>query len=171
MHVRIALAFWVGISLGCGSSDSGPPVDFTGRYEGTSTNGASNCPGAWTMGAMGEGQFNIVQSGSDVQFQAQGATSLVLYAVFGSASFTGKAAGNHMEAAIVGSVMNTQGACSYTWKGTLAGDLLDGKLDGTLSYTPNTNGHADCDTLQVTGCTRVTSFIYYRVGTGRDGGP
>jgi hypothetical protein len=162
MHDRIAVAFVFGLSLGCGSSDSGPPVDFSGEYAGTSTNGSSTCPGQWTMGEVAQGEFNLLQSGVNVQFSAQRATSLVFYAVFGIASFTGKAAGNHVEAPIVGSVMNTQGACVYTWDGTISADLVGEKLDGTLSYTPNTNGNADCDAQKVTGCTRLTSFTYIR---------
>jgi len=162
MHERIALAFVVGLSLGCGSSDSGPPLDFNGQYTGTSTNGMSTCPGAWTTGAMAEGAVNLVQSGNDVQFQTQGATSLAFLATFGSASFTGQVAGSHVEAAIVGSVSNTQGACAYTWKGTISADLAGNSLNGTLTYAPNTNGHADCDTQKVTGCTRATNFSYTR---------
>jgi hypothetical protein len=103
-----------------------------------------------------------VQSGTDVQFQAQGATALVFLAVFGSASFTGKAAGSHVDAVVVGSVASTAGACSYTWKGSISADLAGDSLAGVLTYTPNTNGHADCDTQMVTGCTRVTKFTYTR---------
>ena len=163
MHERTALAFVIGLSLGCGSSDSGPPADFNGQYTGTSINGASTCPGQWNMGATADGQFNLVQSGNDVQFQAQGAASLAFFVAFGSASFSGKAAGNHVEAAIVGSVANMTGACTYTWKGTISGDLVGDKLNGTLTHTPNTNGNADCDTQMVTGCSRLTSFSYTRV--------
>ena len=162
MHERMALAFVVGLSVGCGSSDSGPPLDFNGSYTGTSINGTSTCPGAWTMGQMGDGAVNLVQSGNDVTFQAQGATSLVFLAVFGSASFTGKIAGSHVDAVIVGSVANTAGACSYTWKGTISADLAGDTLTGVLTYTPNTNGNADCDTQKVTGCTRLTDFSYTR---------
>ena len=162
MHERIALAFVALLFLGCGSSGSGPPVDFNGLYTGSSTNGASTCPGSWDTGAMAEGSVNLVQSGDDVQFQAQGGTSLIFILVFGSSSFTGKATGNHVDAVIVGSVGNAQGACAYTWKGTIAADLAGDKLAGRLTYTPNTNGNADCDTQKVTGCTRVTDFSYTR---------
>ena len=162
MHERLALAFVALFSMGCGSSDSGPPVDFSGQYAGSSTNGMSTCPGAWNTGDMAEGSVNLVQSGADVQFQTQGGTSLIFYLVFGSNSFTGKATGNHVDAVIVGSVTNMQGACTFTWKGTITGDLAGDTLSGKLTYSPTTNGHADCDTQKVTGCTRVTDFTYTR---------
>ena len=162
MHERIVLAFVAVFSVGCGSSDSGPPLDFSGQYTGSSTNGASTCPGPWNTGQTAEGAVNLVQSGSDIQFQAQGGTSLVFYAVFGSASFTGHATGSHVDAVIVGSITSMQGACAYTWKGTISADLAGDTLSGRLLYTPTTNGHADCDTQRVTGCTRVTDFTYTR---------
>jgi hypothetical protein len=111
---------------------------------------------------MADGAVDLVQSGSDITFQAQGGTSLVFFAVFGSASFSGKASGNHVDAVIVGSVATTQGACTYTWKGTISADLSGDTLSGKLTYAPNTNGHDDCDAQKVTGCTRVTDFIYSR---------
>ena len=163
MYGRSALVVMGGLFLGCGDSNSGPPVDFTGLYSGTSTNGASNCPGQWNTGASAEGEANLVQSGSDVQFQMQGGSALAFLIAFGSASFSGKANGSHVDAAIVGSVPVMTGACSYTWKGTLAGDLEVDTLNGTLTYTPNiTMAHADCDTMKVTGCSRGASFRYTR---------
>lgn len=163
MYGRLALVVVGWLFLGCGDSDSGPPVDFTGLYAGTSTNGASDCPGTWTTGATADGEANLVQSGSDVTFQMQGGTALAFLVAFGSASFSGKAIGSHVDAAIVGSVPAMTGACSYTWKGTLAGDLKGDTLNGTLTYTPNiTMPHADCDTMKVTGCSRVASFAYTR---------
>jgi hypothetical protein len=162
MHQRIALALVALVSLGCGSSDSGPPVDFSGQYAGPSINGMSTCPGSWTTGAMANGAVNLVQSGSDIQFQTEGDTRLVFTLVFGSNSFTGKATGSHVDAVIVGSVANMQGECTYTWTGTIAANLEGDTLRGTLTYTPNTNRHADCDSQKVTGCTRVTDFTYTR---------
>jgi len=163
MYERFALAFVALFFLGCGSSSSDdPPLDFNGQYSGPSINGMSNCPGSWTTGAEANGAVNLVQSGSDIQFQAQGDTRLVFLIVFGSDSFTGKADGSHVDAVIVGSVTNMQGACSYTWKGTIAANLKGDTLSGRLTYTPTTNNHVDCDTLKVTGCTRVTDFTYAR---------
>jgi hypothetical protein len=114
------------------------------------------------MGQMADGQFNLVQTGSDVRFDAQGATGLVMFAIYGTATFTGQVSANHIDATIVGSINNTLGECVFTWKGALTGDLLGDKLEGILTSTPNTNGHADCDTAKVTGCSRATTFSYTR---------
>jgi hypothetical protein len=111
---------------------------------------------------MANGSVNVVQSGNDIQFQAQGATALVFIGSFGSASFSGKATGSHVEAVIVGSVKNMTGACSYTWKGTVSGDLAGDTLSGTLTESPTTDANADCDTQKVTGCSRSTDFAYTR---------
>jgi len=162
MRNRMALAFVVGLSLGCGSSSS-KPLDFNGEYSGKSTNGVGTCPGPWNMGLVADGQVILTQSGDDVQIVAQGATSVVFSQNFGSVSFSGKLDGSHLSAAIVGSVMGNEGACSFTWKGSVEADLAGDTLSGTLTSTPNTNGNADCDLLRVTGCKRVTSFSYTRL--------
>lgn len=163
MNVRSALVFAVGLFVGCGSSGSGgSPVDFTGSYSGSTTNGQSSCPGTWTTGQMGDGAVNLAQMGGDVEFQPQGATAIVFWTVFGAAEFTGKATGNLLDAVVVGSVPQAAGACTFTWKGTITANLSGDVLSGTLTYTPNTNGHADCDTQKVTGCSRVTDFTYTR---------
>ena len=165
MYGRIALAFVVGVSLGCGGSSDGSgvaSVDFTGNYAGTSTNGNNTCPGTWDTGQMADGQMNLVQSEEDVQFQAQGQTGLAFLFAFGSASFSGKVDGDHVEAVIVGSPMFTQGECSYAWKGKLSANLDGDTLTGSLNYTPDANGHADCSTYKVIGCSRSLTFKYMR---------
>ena len=162
MQKTIALAFAASLWVGCGSSDSGPPADFSGQYNGTSIDGQNTCPGDWNMGRMAEGQFTLVQSGSDVRFTADGLTGLIIFGIYGTANFTGQASGNHVEAPIVGSVVTMQGACAYTWKGALSADLIGDKLQGVLTSTPTTNAHADCDSMKVTGCSRSTSFTYTR---------
>jgi hypothetical protein len=161
MYERIALAFLVGFSFGCSSSDA--PLNFNGEYSGKSTNAANTCPGQFPPGQMVDGQVILTQSGEDVQFQTQGATSIVFLVTFGSTSFSGKIDGSHAEAVIVGSVAGREGTCSYTWTGRVSADLSGDTLTGTLTSTPNTNGDPDCDTQKVTGCSRVTSFNYTRL--------
>jgi hypothetical protein len=163
MNVRSVLIFTVVLLSGCGSSGSGgTPTDFTGAYSGTSTNGQSTCPGAWNTGQTGDGAVTLTQSGDDVQLQGQGGTAVVFFAVFGTAGFTGKATGSVVDAVVVGSIPQAAGACTFTWKGTITARLSGDVLSGKLTYTPNTNGHADCYTQNVTGCSRVTDFTYTR---------
>jgi len=114
------------------------------------------------MGLVADGQVILTQSGEDVQIVAQGATSVVFLATFGSVSFSGKIDESHLSAAIVGSVAGNEGACTFTWKGTVEAELAGDTLSGELTSTPNTNGNADCDLLRVTGCSCVTSFSYTR---------
>ena len=162
MQLRYALVFTMGLSLSCGSSDGGSSVDFTGTFSGTSTNGASTCPGSWNMGQMGEGAVNLVQSGDDVQLQAQGGTAAIFAVVFGTAGFSGKASGSHLDAVVVGSIPNMTGDCSYTWKGAISANLTGDVLKGTLTYSPNITGGTECETQKVTGCTRLTDFSFTR---------
>ncbi|MET0595178.1 MAG: hypothetical protein ABW133_20935 [Polyangiaceae bacterium] len=161
MQVRHALVFTMGLFLGCGS-DGGSPVDFTGTYTGTSTNGASTCPGTWTTGQVGEGSVKLLQSGDDVQLQAEGGTAAIFAVVFGSAGFSGKASGNHLDAVVVGAIPNMTGDCTYTWKGSISANLTGNVLKGTLTYSPNITGGAACVVQRVTGCTRLTEFSFTR---------
>lgn len=161
MRERIVVALLVGFSFGCSSSDD--PLNFNGEYSGKSTNAANTCPGQFPPGQMVEGQVILTQNGEDVQFQTQGATSVIFLVTFGSVSFSGKVSGSHAEAVIVGSVADREGTCSFTWTGKLAADLSGDTLTGTLTSTPNTNGDPDCDTQRVTGCSRVTNFDYTRL--------
>jgi hypothetical protein len=153
--------FVVALGWACSSND-GAPVDVTGVYNGPVTNGPNSCPGIWNTGAMNDAMATVAQSGSSASIQVQGAAGLLLVAGFGTNSFSGSVNGSHINATIIGSVSTTRGGCIYTSNGALAGDLNGNTLSGSIVYTPQTNGHADCASMQVAGCNSQQSFSLTR---------
>jgi hypothetical protein len=162
MNIRI----FVVIALangGCGSdSGGGPAVDATGSYSGQVTNGANSCPGVWDTGQSSNAMATVAQSGTSVSIQVQGAAGLLLVAGFGTNSFSGTVSGSHIDATIIGSITATRGGCMYTSNGNLVGDLNGDTLTGAITYIPQTNGHADCTTMAVTGCSSLQTFVLNR---------
>jgi hypothetical protein len=150
-----ALALWV---CACGSSN----VDVSGTYSGTVTNGVNSCPGTWTTGQTSNADVTVAQTGSSVSIQVQGAAGALLQLGFGTNAFTGSVSGDHISAMIIGSVQATAGGCQYTFDGNLSGNLSGDTLSGTITYTPKTNGNADCTTMSITGCSRGQSFTMNR---------
>jgi hypothetical protein len=146
----------------CGSTT----VDVSGTYSGPVTNGANSCPGAWVTGQSSDADVTIAQNGMNVSIQVQGAAGLLLQLGFGTNAFTGSVSANHISAAIIGSVQSTAGGCQYTFDGNLSANISGNTLSGTITYTPKTNGHADCGTMNVNGCSRVQSFTMTRVPSG-----
>ena len=156
---RLALVAGLALSLcACGSVN----VVVSGTYTGTVTNGVNSCPGTWTTGQTSNADVTVAQTGSSVSIQVQGAAGLLLQLGFGTNAFAGTVSGGHIDAMIIGSVSSTAGACQYTFDGTLIGNLAGNTLSGTITYTPKTNGNADCTTMNITGCSRVQSFTMNR---------
>jgi hypothetical protein len=160
MNARLVVLLVLTLS-GCGSSS----VDISGMYTGPVTNGVNSCPGTWTTGQSSDASVTIAQTGTNVSIQVQGAAGLLLQLGFGSNAFTGTVSGNHVSALIIGSVQATAGACQYTFDGNLAANAPGNMLTGTITYTPKTNANADCDTMNITGCSRVQSFAMTKAAT------
>jgi hypothetical protein len=162
MKVRIITIMT--LLVGCSSDGGGgPAVDVTGVYGGPVTNGANTCPGIWNTGMSSDAMATVGQTGANVTLQVNGAAGLLLTAGFGTNSFSGTVSGSHIDASIIGTVSTTRGGCVYTSNGTLAADLAGNTLAGAIVYTPQTNGHADCATMSVTGCSSRQTFSMTRV--------
>lgn len=146
----------------CGSST----VVVSGDYSGPVTNGANSCPGAWVTGQASDANVTIAQTGSNLSIQVKGAAGLLLQIGFGTNAFTGSVSGNHIDALIIGSVQATAGGCQYTFDGNLSANVSGDTLTGTITYTPKTNNNADCNTMSITGCSRVQSFTMTRAPAG-----
>jgi hypothetical protein len=111
---------------------------------------------------MSQAMATVAQTGANVSIQVGGAAGFLLVAGFGTNSFSGSVAGAHIDAAIIGSVMAMRGGCMYTSNGHLAADLSGNALTGTITYAPQTNNHADCTTMGVTGCSSRQDFALNR---------
>ena len=162
--MRSSVIAFVALSVCACSSNSAnsTPVDVTGVYSGPVTNGPNSCPGVWNTGASNNAMVTVAQMGASVSIPVQGAAGLSLLAGFGTNSFAGTVTGAHIDASIIGSVSNTRGGCVYTTNGMLAADLNGDTLSGSITYTPQTNGHADCTTMQVAGCSSQQTFSLTR---------
>jgi hypothetical protein len=149
------------LAVACGSSDA-PAVDVSGLYSGPVVNGTSTCPGLWNMGQQSDVQVNAVQSGPDISLRLQGGAGLFVTLLLGSDSFNGSVSGTHIDAILIGTTNTTAMGCVYHWVGHLAADLSGNTLTGAITYTPETNGNADCTTQNITGCTRQQTFALTR---------
>jgi len=105
----------------------------------------------------------VGQTGTNVTIQIDGSTSPSLQAVFGTNSFTGIVSGKHIDAIVTGTVQTTRGGCMYTSNGELAANLCGDTLSGDIVYTPQTNGQADCTTMQVAGFSSRQTFAFSRI--------
>jgi len=159
-----SFAFLAVLLAACSSDNGsgGPAVDVAGVYSGPVTNGMNSCPGFWNTGMASDAMVTVAQTGSSVSIQVQGGAGIALTLGFGTNSFSGTVSGSHIDAGIIGSVPTTRGGCVSTSNGTLSADLATNTLTGTIVYTPQTNGHADCATLLVNGCSSQQTFALNR---------
>jgi hypothetical protein len=147
---------------GCTSNGGDATALVAGVYRGSLTNRSNTCPVIWTNGMMSTATITIGQMGTNITIQVDGTTSPSLQAIFGTNSFAGIVRGKHIEASITGTAQTTLGGCVYTSNGELAADLGGETLSGDVIYTPQTNGHADCTSMQVTGCNSRQTFGFTR---------
>ena len=130
-------------AIGCG------PADVAGNYTVSVTNGPDRCAtGSWTEGDSSSGiPVVITQDGDQITIFVEGPTGTLLSLGVGDNQFDGQVSGSSITAALVGDVTQRQDMCVYTYtvdmRGTIDGDLLE----GTLTWRPVTNGHADCGAL------------------------
>ncbi len=140
------------LAVGCA------PADVAGTYTVATTNGANDCAASgWDEGATSTGiPVVITQDGATVQIIVEGLWGTALELGVGGRTFNGQVGGSHVSADLVGDVTSRQGECVYTYTLELDADLTGDLLEGTVTYRPVTNGHADCGILQT--CRNVQAF-------------
>jgi hypothetical protein len=145
---------------GCTANGGGLFAIVGGVYRGSVTNGGSTCPGiVLDKGTVNNGVvFTVEQMGANVAIRVDRLTSPSLQALFGTSSFSGTVSENHIHATLTGTVQTTRGGCVYALNGELGANLGGDTLTGDIVYTPRTNGHADCTSMQVTGCIGKQTF-------------
>lgn len=142
------------ILVGCGSSD---PVDAEGSWTVSITNGADDCNVGWNVGMSNSGiGVDITQNGADVVVDVTGIAGAYLDAFLGGTdAFSGTANGSGLTADRQGTNSKTTGNCTYTFNATLDAEINGDTMQGTISYTPATNGNSDCDAVQ---CENIQNF-------------
>jgi hypothetical protein len=139
----------------CSSSD---PVQLSGMYTVGVTNRDNGCnfPN-WTVGAMTSGvSVNITQTGENATADVTGGTGVVLDFAFGSSAFSGTVTGDMVDLKLQGTRVQTQGNCTYTYDGEILATSNGDLLTGRIEYRPATNGHTDC--ASVDGCLTYQEF-------------
>jgi hypothetical protein len=141
-----------------GASGCGAPVNAAGSYSVSLTNKDNGCNIAnWTVGQMATNiPITITQQDANVTAVVGGLAGAALTLGVGSATFTGTVSGPNLKLQLFGTRANTMNGCTYTLNAsinaTLGGDLLEGSID----YTPATNGSPNCGTLSM--CTSTQDF-------------
>ncbi len=140
------------IAVGCA------PADVSGSYTVSLTNGDNGCGLAnWTPGASTSNvAFAITQTNDAISGTASGLSAAVFDLLFGSHVFVGHVAGTHVDMVLNGRNAQNQNGCAYTWDARIVGDLSGNALQGTITYTANTNTSPACATLS--SCRSVQNF-------------
>jgi hypothetical protein len=141
----------VALAAGCSSDASfstAKPVDFAGTYAVSLTNGASSCPFMmdWVEGMSSTNhQLTIHQSGDTLEADAEGVAGLALWAVTGTASFSGSASGPNFTLTAFGTKEYTEQYCTFTVNAQVEGTLRGDAISGDITYTSvATTESADC---------------------------
>ncbi len=148
-------------ALACSSN---APADFTGNYDVTVTDGTNNCGfGNWNDGqATSNITASISQDASAMsvaQVTVTGLTALTLDLVLGTHTFSNaQVKGDTLTANVLGTPkLTVQGtACGYTVNAHMELTLSGNTINGTIDYTPQTNGDASCGVLN--SCTNTQTI-------------
>jgi hypothetical protein len=139
---------------GCGSD----PANVEGQYTIDVTNRDNGCNLAnWTVGnsAMNIG-VTINQQGANATADVTGGTAVYLDLVLGSHTFSGTVDGADLDLVLAGTRAQTTGNCTYTYDATILATLTGDALAGRINYTPASNGHSDCASID--GCVTYQDF-------------
>jgi hypothetical protein len=149
-----ALVFAAGLCAGCDED----PADVAGDYSISTTNRENGCNfNDWTEGdTITNVPLMITQSGESLTGEVSGAWGTWLDLVLGSRIFTGKVDGDEVDMTLHGTNSASDGGCTWFVNAHLTGTLSGDVLTGNIRYTPATNGHPDCSTIE--GCVSRQEF-------------
>jgi hypothetical protein len=127
----------------------GPPADFEGKYIISVTNTDNGCRYAnWTDGETSQNvDFEITQSESQASGNIRGLAN-VYFAVMGIGTLSGPVTGNIASISATGTNSIRQGRCAYVVRATAELTLTGDRISGTVTYSNETNKHADCGILE-----------------------
>ena len=157
-HLRLVLILPLLLATGLAACGGEDPAWVAGDYTISVTNHENGCNFAnWQEGDTTTGiALTVTQSGDDVTGDVGGATGTWLDLTIGSSTYTGAVDGDHLTMTLFGTNPNTVGECSYFVNSTVTATLSGDALQGEITYTPSTNGHPDCAT--VNGCVSSQAF-------------
>jgi hypothetical protein len=143
----IAVAIALAACSGSGGS-GGLPADISGQYSVSVANTDNGCNYAnWTIGQTAQNiEFDINQSGADVSGDVRGLAG-AYFALLGIGTLQGTVTGSSASLTAVGTNSIKQGQCSYFVRATVNVTLTGNTVNGTVTYTNETNKAADCGLL------------------------
>jgi hypothetical protein len=143
-----AAALAVALAACSGSGGSGLPVDLSGQYSVSVTNTDNGCNYAnWTIGqSLQNVEFDITQSGADVSGDIRGLAG-AYFALLGIGTLKGTVSGSSASLTAVGTNSIKQGQCSYFVRATADVTLTGNTINGTVTYSNETNKAPDCGSL------------------------
>jgi hypothetical protein len=134
--------------LGCGdNSDGMAPLpeeseDVAGVYTVSLTHGDNGCDfDPWEEGEETSLELALTQDDRELTGEV---TDPWLTEVLGSGEFEGTVAGNHFTLENQGTQATTDGDCSFTGAATIRGQVDGDVIEGTVTYTYETNGDPSC---------------------------
>lgn len=142
---------------GCGSDDEFT-ADVAGNYTIALTNGASTCAfDNWEEGKETSGLgFAITQDGRKVQGTLDGVAALFFNVWLGSADFDGTIQGRALTLTNYGENPAQQGNCSFTYNAIVKANQNADTIEGTITYSPQTNGNPDCAAVECSASQRFS---------------
>ncbi|HLU65790.1 MAG TPA: hypothetical protein VKZ63_05915 [Kofleriaceae bacterium] len=131
-------------ALGCG----GDPVDVSGEYTLTLTNGDNGCQFEnWVEGEVTTNvSLLIEQDGDSVTASVGGAAALVLDVLLGSSVFRGEVDGSHLQLTLHGTDRTVE-QCTFFVDGVVHAEVDGDVITGVIEYRPATNGNVACGVL------------------------
>ncbi len=146
------------VALATLASCDSSPYDFAGNYTLSVTNHENGCGfQSWTEGDSSSSiPLTIMQNGSDVTATLEGITGTFVNGLLGDRVFTGTVSGHDIDVTLYGTRSLSQGNCTYTVNARAQATLTGDTLEGTIEYSPATNGNPDCSTID--GCLSTQAF-------------
>ncbi|HEX3769230.1 MAG TPA: hypothetical protein VHV30_00125 [Polyangiaceae bacterium] len=159
-HVWLGRAAVLGgwLLAACSSSSSGSPANVAGDYSVNVTDANNGCDlQDWTQGSSATNiPLQITQSGSSAQATVTGLTGTYLQTVIGTNAFSGPVAGETATLTAAGTRSFTVAGCTFTVNMTAALAFSGDTVQGTNTYSANTNHSPDCGAIET--CTSVQNL-------------
>lgn len=143
---------------GSGGATGVEPADVAGVYSVAVTNGTNGCNFAdWQQGAVSKDiPLTVSQNGAHVSCTIDGVVGALVQLWLGSRGMNGELTGNELDLDLVGTNVQTSGACSYTIDLHVDATATGNALQGALVYTVATGGDQACAAFE--GCETRQAF-------------
>ncbi len=147
------------VGAGCNDgAEAAPPADFSGKYSISVTNTTNDCNfDGWRVGESSSNiTFDITQVGAEASGELQGLAS-IYFGVLGIGTLRGPVNGFDASISNTGTTSIRKGRCAYFVKATADISLTGNTINGTVTYTPQTNHDPECGTLETCSSTQSVS--------------